>query len=264
MSKYIIKVVTDLSKLSVRAEEVSPSIPKKEVLHTIKEIETILKLHPTWTSLAAPQLGINQRIFCIQFANKKIKAFVNPMITKHMGEMYFDTNEVCASIPGKTFICLRNKSISAIYQNREGKIEENKFEGAAASAFEQMSQLLDGLTIADWGLEKLSGFDTAPEEDRKEILGMYSNWLKNFFETVQKDINSNKDLADSQKAIEFLTSVATGKTEVVPENESGNLDFANSTLENIKKQDENDKKQAEWVNNKLKEIVAKDKALKGK
>lgn len=264
MNKYTIKVITDLSKLSSRTEEVSPTTPKKEVLHIIKQIEDTLKLHPTWNALSAPQLGINLRIFCIQFADKKIKSFINPMITKHSEDNYFSLNETCASIPDKSFICLRSKSLNAIYQNREGKIEENKFEGAAAVYFEQMCQLLDGLTIADWGLEKLEGFDDAPEADKKEILGMYAGWLKSYMNKVQKDIDSNKDLKDSQRAIEFLTSVATGKTEVVPENESGDLDFANSSLVGLKKQAEEDKNKAEWINTKLKEIVKKDKELEGK
>ena len=93
-------IITDVEKLSVRADEIN--IKKERPLLN----ETILKIKETirensLTGLAANQIGVNKRIMCVNF-NGDIRTFINPAIIDSKG---FDlSKETCSSIPDKKYI----------------------------------------------------------------------------------------------------------------------------------------------------------------
>jgi peptide deformylase len=97
--------LTFLSESGAQTEE------GKEIINKIKEV---MEYNPEILALAAPQIGINKRIFCLRFSDQ-IKTFINPIITKKKGLNI--TIETCASMPGKEIVIGRPEEITVVYYN---------------------------------------------------------------------------------------------------------------------------------------------------
>lgn len=253
---YVLKIVKDVEKLSKRASEVNPDEPIKKVTAVINDIKRTLKDHKDVVALCAPQLGYDKRIFCIKFKDT-IMTFVNPMITHSEGQHF--SRERNASLSAE-YIIPRSNTITAMYQDDHGNINENKFEEMAAEVFEQMCQMLDGVLLSDFGLEVLEGFDNLGEDEKSEILSSYRDYLTNLGVKMDAEIEADKDLRQMKQAIDYMTSVAKGETEVVPEY-NGELDFSQSTKVIQEKERQIEEERKKRFLDKVEEIKNRDKCL---
>lgn len=204
------RIVTDLNKLNDRVDEAILQDEAK-VTETIENIKEILYKKKDIVALSAPQIGVKARIFCIKFANGDIRTFINPFMTAHTKNLHL-SRETSASIPDKEFIVPRIDEVQAVYQTPVGKIENNLFTGVVAEIFQQMVQSLDGIMLSDIGLEVLEGFDEADEETKNKIIDMYLDSLKSTETSLNEEIKNNDSLKAVSDAIDFMTSVAEGKT----------------------------------------------------
>ena len=223
MSKYTLKIITDLEKLHERVDEINLVDEQKVAKRIVKELKDTLKANKDLVALAAPQLGYNYRIFCIKFADNKIQAFINPMISKTEGLHL--TREACPSITAKEFIVPRYDRIITIYQELPLKNQSNKFEGPAAEVFQQMINMLDGILINDFGLEVFPEFDKASKEEQDEVINWYIDQLKATNENFQQEIENDKELKQFKDATDFMTKVALGEITIEPveQKESGEV-----------------------------------------
>ena len=142
--KPIITDLVELDKLG-RAEEIDPCKENKLMREIISNVKRTMRKN-NLVSLSAPAIGYNKRIFCIDFSDKEIKTFINPLVTNLSGMEL--TREVCSSIPGKEFIRPRNSTIDIIYTTPQGMIKSNSFKGLAASVIQHEIDHLDGITLA--------------------------------------------------------------------------------------------------------------------
>lgn len=205
------RIIKDLSKLNERVNEAVLS-DEKTLNETIQEIKEVLYKHKDLVCLSAPQIGIKSRIFCIKFANGDIRTFINPMITHSEGIHL--SRETTPSIPDKEYIVIRNNEIQATYQTPVGKIESNLFQGSVAEVFQQMINTLDGIMLSDFALEVLEGWDEVSQEERDKVIDMYIESLKSKEDMLHQEIQNNPDLKEVDDAINFMTSVAEGKTKL--------------------------------------------------
>ena len=205
MGKYKVKIEQNLEKLWTRCDE----IDVEEAAPIVAKLKDVLFDRKEFVALAAPQIRKKKRIFGIKFANGDIRAFINPMITKTEG-LHF-SRENSPSIPDKEFIVPRYDRIIAIYQTPTGAIEENIFEGAVAEVFQQMVQLLDGITLADLGLEIIPEWDEATDEEKTAVLNAYLEGLQTLGKQLDEEIKADETLSKTKGAIDFMTAVATGK-----------------------------------------------------
>jgi peptide deformylase len=213
MADYVLAITRDLDKLMKRSDEVAvvggDLQIRPDIAKTIKDLKDTILASKTLVSLAAPQLGKFERIFCVRFANGDIRAFINPMISKTEGLHL--VREISPSLPDRAFIVPRHNRIIAMYQTPSGKPEESVFEGVVAEIFQHMVQILDGVLISDIGLEVFADFDNASEEEKSQVLDAYFKELKTREEFMNKEIEENEDLKKTRDAIKFLEGVATGK-----------------------------------------------------
>ena len=252
--EYFYKIITDIEKLSDRADEVDGALEPKVVKSYIKRVKTAMKQHKDFVALCGPQVGLNARVICLRFAKGQIKTFINPMITKSEG-LHF-SRETNASLDGE-FIMLRHDKICVLYQNENGGIEENKFEGMPCEVFEQMYQMLDGILLTDIALPIDEEFDKATEEERQELLDFYVNHLKDQDESLAKEIESNKELRDIKGAIDFMTAMVKGDIDVVPVDKEGNLHFEESSKAEVEKLDNYEKERLGKIVDKIKAAEAR-------
>lgn len=109
--------------------------------------------------LAAPQLGIDQRIVVIGFhpTEEELKknpdlitiddfVLVNPKIVWHSSDQKVE-KEGCLSIAGQAFDVVRYQKIHLEYQNEKGERKKMKARGYLARVIQHEIDHLNGLTI---------------------------------------------------------------------------------------------------------------------
>lgn len=201
-------IVTDYNILSDRSEEIDlrkeNAIAREATLdlkHTMQKLELPV--------LAAPQIGVQKRIFCVNF-NGDIRTFCNP-IYKDVGNLVL-SREKCPSIPDREFMRFRHSFVELCYQTPLGKAECRKFTGMAAYVVQYAVDMLDGLLLSDVGLEILDGWDDLSESDKDSIIDDYLKSLDLTRKQVKKEIEENKELKQISDAIDFIESVQRGET----------------------------------------------------
>ena len=157
-------------------------------------------------------IGYSRRIFCIDFKDKEIKTFINPIIVNAKGIQL--SREKCTSIPGKEYIRPRNSEIDVMFQNPLSKPISRKLIGLAAIVFQHEMDHIDGLLLSDVGLEIDEDFDNASEEERQEVVEAYLDSLDLRQKEINKEIQEDKELKQIDDARKFMTSVYKGETKL--------------------------------------------------
>ena len=123
MNEKPILNLTELNSLG-RAQEINREKDGKLLREITANIKKTMRKNGL-TSLSAPGIGYNKRVFCIDFSDQEIKTFINPVITNTEGLQL--AKEICSSIPGKEYIRPRNTTVDIIYETPTGKIKTNRF-----------------------------------------------------------------------------------------------------------------------------------------
>ena len=97
--------------------------------------------------LAAPQVGINQRIFVMDIGQGPV-IVVNPIIAKKLGSNVME--EGCLSIPGVTVQVKRPERIVVKYRDERGQLVEMAYQGLMARVILHETDHLNGKLIVDY------------------------------------------------------------------------------------------------------------------
>ncbi len=101
--------------------------------------------------LAAPQIGVAQRLFVIDIASadepSDLRIFVNPRILDATGAICWE--EGCLSFPGVTEEIDRAERVTVRAQDRHGKTFDLEAEGLLAVAIQHENDHLDGKLMVD-------------------------------------------------------------------------------------------------------------------
>lgn len=210
--KLTTKEVVNLEELNKlgRAQEIDHEKSGK----LLREITSNIKRTMRKTgliSLSAPGIGYNKRIFCIDFSDKEIKSFINPVVTNATGLQL--VRESCSSIPGKEYLVPRNSTIDVIYETPTGQIKTNRLKDVVAFVFQHEIDHLNGVTLEDIGLEVDSDFDEATAEEREEIIDMYLDSLDLRQRYLEETINSDEELKLVSERLRFVEALARGDIE---------------------------------------------------
>jgi len=99
--------------------------------------------------LAAPQVGIDKRLFIIDISKEKneLKVFINPTILKMEGEVCDE--EGCLSVPGEYANVTRAEVVEAVAQDLNGNEFIIKADGLLARAIQHELDHLNGTLFLD-------------------------------------------------------------------------------------------------------------------
>ena len=102
--------------------------------------------------LAAPQIGINKRIFVMDCSSeneeKDCRVVINPEI-EHASEELGSYKEGCLSIPGITEEISRPKVIKVLYQDINGDLQRNTYDDLWSICFQHELDHLNGKLFID-------------------------------------------------------------------------------------------------------------------
>ena len=213
-------IITTLEKLQKPAEPLQfltdKGIEKEEGEAIIKQLKDVLEADKTLVALAAPQIGIDKRIFCMRFKDT-IKTFINPIVTKK--SQYVIQPEVFSSMPGKEILITRPEDITVVYYADEFKYEENKLLGIAARVFDQSCQLLDGITPDVLGLvsdvEKDGTLWDLNDEEMKQVIEIYKQYIDTKTKALEAQIKTDPELESKYKELQFTEKVINGHASIV-------------------------------------------------
>ncbi len=125
--------------------------------------------------LAAPQLGISQKIFVAEFGDEtdeevepKVYIFVNPEITERSDDLMMGI-EGCLSVPDYVGDVERHLAVTVKAQNKHGKTFKVKAEGWLARIFQHEIDHLHGVLFPDVA-EKLYDITEMADEDLEDIV----------------------------------------------------------------------------------------------
>ena len=103
--------------------------------------------------LAAPQIGINKRIFVMDCNDGKEKKeyviVINPEVTSSSEELNTH-KEGCLSIPEITEEVVRPEKVKVSYQDLSGNLKTKKLEGLWATCFQHELDHLNGKLFIDY------------------------------------------------------------------------------------------------------------------
>lgn len=216
MKNEIIKIVTDLDRFNERVDEITGETPYATIKHCVSRLKQALYDNPKISALCAPQIGENLRLFVVKTArteDRRFKVFLNPMVVKPEG-MHL-SREINASIPNKEFIIPRRNSVHVAFQHEDGYVDSETYVGAYAEVVQQMIEMLDGITLIDYGLDldDIGGpeaFDKASNKQKTELLAMYLEQLKNMSSSFREEIENSPILNILNKNIDFTAGVLAG------------------------------------------------------
>lgn len=162
----------------------SQSIKKfdKKLLETIEEMDKKLKatFDPVGVGLAAPQVGLNIRLFITKHTERgKTLVFANPIIIASIdaqktanGKKKKKFFEGCLSIPSIWGDVTRKKEITLSYQDEKGVRFEKSFSGFLATIIQHEIDHLDGILftkrVMEQGEQLYRSFKNPKGEDEFE------------------------------------------------------------------------------------------------
>lgn len=128
--------------------QVAPEVSKitKKTLLMIDEMMRIMR-RANGVGLAAPQVGILQRVIVIQPEGMRATALINPKIVRAEGEQV--GQEGCLSIPGLYGDVKRAASVEVEALDRRGRAMTFELEGMPARIAQHEIDHLDGVLFID-------------------------------------------------------------------------------------------------------------------
>jgi len=123
-----------------------------DLFEIISGMEDILSKTPNAVGLAAPQVGLNIKLF-ITYApeptGREKRVFINPKIVKKLGSV---TSEVegCLSLPAILVDVLRHEKILIEYYDRYWVKRKEVFSGMVARVIQHEQDHLNGKLITDY------------------------------------------------------------------------------------------------------------------
>jgi peptide deformylase len=141
------KVVTYPDPILTQPSELVDLEKLDEVLPVINKLKMIHRLIPSY-GVAAPQIGVNKRIFVYSYESKKINTVINPKL-KHFSEETWGMYEGCLSLPKRQVMLKRPMSLVMTGFNERGKRIRIEAEGVLAHVFMHEVDHLNGKLIID-------------------------------------------------------------------------------------------------------------------
>ena len=240
------RIIKDLEKLREPSEPLKfideDGMHIEEGKEILAQLLDVFEKNSEIIALAAPQIGINKRIFGIKF-NDSVKFFINPIITKKSGLVI--APEAFSSAPGKEYLIGRPKEITVIYTNKDFTYEDNKLLDGAARVFDQMIQLLDGVLPSDLGLESDVEIDgslaNATEDELAEYCEIWKQYVNIKLAKLEEEISSSESIKKIYHDLKISESVINGRIEVYEEQKQPHLNYKQRRA--LKKYERRSKKQ---------------------
>lgn len=167
-----------------------------------------------FAGITASLIGYDKRIIALKFEDK-IEFLINPLITKKKKEDYQVVKQKDL-FSNQYYIIPRFKEIELFYTDRDKNVQKLNLKGDASYFYQQLNDLLGGITIDDYGMPIDDDFDDLTDEEKGQIVEQYMKSFEEAHEFIQSEINQDPMLHDISKTLAFIDSVNKGETTLAP------------------------------------------------
>ena len=272
------EIITNLELLQNPAEPLvfieETTYNTTEGLEIIQKLKDTFEENPNIKALSAPQIGINKRIFGIRY-DDGLRFFINPIVKEKRELVIYP--ETFASMPNNEILIGRPRELTAVYYTENFKLEDNKLLWPASQLFDQMNNVLDGITPDQLGMV----FETSEEdslanlfkaynenialgetkETMEKIINQFIESYKQFVDAklsgLQKDISEDDEMQKTYNQLKFTEDVINGRTKVVIDSQPKNRAQRRAANKAVKKQMKEDqalKEVLKTIQDKTKEV----------
>lgn len=120
-------------------------LPVSDTTRSLLDEMVVVMRRASGIGLAAPQVGISQRM-CVIELDGLVSKYLNPEITSRSQEKIF-FEEGCLSLPGEFFPIERHEEITLKYWNEKGLPKRIRARGLLAIVLQHEIDHLDGILI---------------------------------------------------------------------------------------------------------------------
>ena len=184
-----------------------------EILSICAQMENELKEND-FAGITASLIGYEKRIIALKFEDK-VDFLINPVITQKKKEDYQVVIQKDL-FSNQKYIIPRFKEIEIYYTDKDKKVQRFGLKGDASYLYQQLNDLLGGITIEDYGMPIDDDFNDLTETERGQIVEDYMKSFTEAHEFIQSEINEDPQLHDIQKTLAFIDSVNKGETVLKP------------------------------------------------
>lgn len=147
----VLPIITGVDNKILRTRSVLVKKLDKKVKKLIEDLRETMSAHDG-LGIAAPQIGVNLRVFIVRLnyntQNEMIVPVINPKFLK-MSEETESGEEGCLSVPGRFGLVRRSKNIQVRYMDLDGEQQILNFSGLNARIFQHEIDHLDGILFVD-------------------------------------------------------------------------------------------------------------------
>lgn len=134
--------------LRERAIEVDPKEIGSDRVQQLVDDMTTTMYASNGVGIAAPQVGMKERVIIVETGRDAAKAFINPRIVSTSFRKV-DSEEGCLSVPGVYGIVKRHKKVTVEALDRQGKSVKLVADKLLAIIFQHEIDHLDGVLFID-------------------------------------------------------------------------------------------------------------------
>lgn len=183
-----------VKKNDIFADKLDVKKEKDYVEYVVDELKKAMEEHNV-LGLSAPQIGYYSRIICLRVGDE-IKEFVNPVIRRIDGIVFRKETSLSLEDENKQYLVPRHTEVDIYYQNKKGKMGCCTLKEEAASTFEQLYDILQGVYIDDLYEELPENFDNFTDEELSTYLDGYIKKLESLQSELEEEIDKDPELSD--------------------------------------------------------------------
>ena len=177
----------------------------------VERIRTALKQHEELPYVTANQVGFDSSVYGIR-TKDGIEVWANPIMARDGNKMLLvEDKEYGVENP---YYIPRWLKINVVAYNCNKKLVcGREYEEEGACIMQHIMNNLDGISIADVGLEITQEFRDAPVEEREEVIKVYIENLEKLMNQLEEDLQSDSETSQMYEAYKFVKARAAGEIE---------------------------------------------------
>lgn len=168
----VLPLVTGIDNKILRTKSKPVKVIDRKIKKLIKDM-TETMIHADGLGLAAPQIGVNLRIYIARLNFNTQHEMIVPMVNAEMLKISKETShneEGCLSIPKRFGIVKRANDVTVRYMNERGTINTLNLTGLNARIMQHETDHLNAILIADKWEREVDVAARKEKESQKTLL----------------------------------------------------------------------------------------------
>ena len=174
-----------------------------------ERLKKVLEQEKDLPYVTANQVGYSYQMYAIR-TSTGVEVWANPLMARQDDNMILVRDKEYGL--ENTYYSPRWTKISVIAYSIDKKLVCTRdYINEAAVIMQHIMNNLNGISLADFGLEVTQEFLNASEGERNEVVNMYMNELQKLLNTLEEDIMGDSEASQKYEAFKFVKARASNE-----------------------------------------------------